>query len=33
MLDATKVLNGAFGKMFDADGNWLTNVTSAEATG
>jgi Phage tail tube protein len=32
-LDSTKVLNGSFGKMFDADGNWLTNVTQAEATG
>ena len=31
MLDATKTLNGSFGKMFDADGNWLTNVTQAEA--
>lgn len=31
MLDATKTLNGSFGKMFH-DGEWLTNVTSAEAT-
>jgi Phage tail tube protein len=31
-LDATKVLNGSFGKMFH-DGEWLTNVTQAEATG
>jgi hypothetical protein len=31
MLDASKALNGAYGKMF-LDGEWLTNVTSAEAT-
>lgn len=31
-LDATKTLNGSFGKMFH-DGEWLTNVTQAEATG
>ncbi|WP_102271306.1 phage tail tube protein [Cytobacillus massiliigabonensis] len=31
MLDASKVLNGSFGKMFH-DGEWLTNVTQAEAT-
>lgn len=31
MLDASKVLNGSFGKMFH-DGEWLTNVTAAEAT-
>ena len=31
MLDASKTLNGSFGKMFH-DGGWLTNVTSAEAT-
>jgi len=30
-LDATKVINGSFGKMFH-DGEWLTNVTQAEAT-
>lgn len=33
MLDATKTLNGTFGKMYDANGAWLTNVTQAEATG
>ncbi|MDQ0154910.1 phage tail tube protein [Robertmurraya andreesenii] len=33
MLDATKTINGSFGKMIDADGDWLTNVTQAEATG
>lgn len=33
MLDATKTLNGSFGRMYDANGNWLTNVTQAEATG
>ncbi|MEH7521686.1 phage tail tube protein [Bacillus sp. JJ1503] len=32
MLDASKTLNGSFGKMFH-DGEWLTNVTQAEATG
>jgi hypothetical protein len=31
MLDATKTINGSFGKMFH-DGEWLTNVTQAEAT-
>jgi predicted DNA-binding ribbon-helix-helix protein len=31
MLDSTKVINGSFGKMFH-DGEWLTNVTKAEAT-
>jgi hypothetical protein len=32
MLDATKTLNGSFGKMYH-DGEWLTNVTQAEAAG
>ena len=32
MLDATRVINGSFGEVFDADGNWLTNITSCEAT-
>jgi hypothetical protein len=31
-LDASKTMNGSFGKMFH-NGEWLTNVTSAEATG
>jgi uncharacterized Ntn-hydrolase superfamily protein len=31
-LDATKVISGRFGKLFDADGNWLTNVTAVNAT-
>jgi predicted DNA-binding ribbon-helix-helix protein len=31
MLDSTKTINGSFGKMFH-DGEWLTNVTKAEAT-
>lgn len=31
-LDATKVINGRFGKLFDADGTWLTNVTTVNAT-
>lgn len=33
VLDATKTLNGSFGKMYSADGEWLTNVTQAEANG
>lgn len=32
VLDATRTINGTFGSAYDADGNWLTNVTSAEAT-
>ncbi|MBA9027517.1 phage tail tube protein [Peribacillus huizhouensis] len=32
-LDSTKTLNGSFGKMYSADGEWLTNVQSAEAQG
>jgi hypothetical protein len=32
MLDASKTLNGSFGKMFH-DGEWMTNVTQAEASG
>jgi hypothetical protein len=31
-MDATKVISGRFGKLFDADGNWLTNVTAVNAT-
>lgn len=31
-LDATKVVNGRFGKLFDADGTWLTNVTAVNAS-
>lgn len=31
MLDATRVMNGSFGQVFDANGNWLTNIKSAEA--
>ncbi|MFY2158064.1 phage tail tube protein [Cytobacillus firmus] len=31
MLDSTKTLDGSFGKMYH-DGEWLTNVTQAEAT-
>ena len=30
MMDASKTLHGAFGKMIH-DGEWLTNVTKAEA--
>jgi hypothetical protein len=32
MLDATRTMNGSFGQVFDANGKWLTNVKSAEAT-
>ena len=32
MLDPTKVVSGRFGKLFDSDGNWLTNVTAVNAT-
>lgn len=32
MLDASKTINGSFGKMYH-DGEWLTNVTAAEAIG
>lgn len=31
-LDASRVINGSFGSVFNADGEWLTNVKSAEAT-
>lgn len=31
MLDSSKTINGSFGKMFH-DGEWLTNITQAEAT-
>jgi hypothetical protein len=31
-MDATKVISGRFGKLFDADGKWLTNVTKVNAT-
>lgn len=30
-LDATRVINGTFGEVYDADGNWLTNITKCEA--
>lgn len=32
VLDATRVINGTFGEVRDADGDWLTNITSCEAT-
>ncbi|GIP55247.1 phage tail tube protein [Paenibacillus vini] len=32
ILDASKVINGNFGQVFDQDGNWLTNITGCEAT-
>ncbi|WP_141500969.1 phage tail tube protein [Paenibacillus luteus] len=31
-MDPTKVISGRFGKLFDADGKWLTNVTTVNAT-
>lgn len=31
-MDASRVINGSFGQVFDANGKWLTNVKSAEAT-
>lgn len=31
-LDATKIMNGTFGQVFNADGTWLTNVKSFEAS-
>lgn len=31
-LDARRVVNGRFGKLFDADGTWLTNVTAVNAS-
>lgn len=30
-LDATRVINGTFGEVRNADGDWLTNITSCEA--
>lgn len=33
MLDATKTYNGSFGKLYDADGNWLTNINKIESGG
>ncbi|MFS0841167.1 phage tail tube protein [Paenibacillus sp. 1P03SA] len=32
VLDASRIMNGSFGTVIDANGNWLTNVKSAEAT-
>lgn len=32
-MDASKVLSGSYGKLYDEDGNWLTNVYQAEAEG
>lgn len=31
-LNATRVMNGSFGSVYTADGDWLTNTKSAEAT-
>lgn len=30
-MDAKRVIDGAFGFLYDEDGNWLANVTSVEA--
>lgn len=32
VMDASRVMNGSFGSVIDANGNWLTNAKSAEAT-
>lgn len=32
-MDPTLVMNGTFGKVYSSDGEWLTNVQSAEANG
>jgi osmotically-inducible protein OsmY len=32
VLDATRIMNGTFGSVIDANGSWLTNMKSAEAT-
>ncbi|MFD1135579.1 phage tail tube protein [Paenibacillus urinalis] len=31
MLDPSKTIDGSFGKLLDADGNWMTNVTGVTA--
>lgn len=31
MLDPSRVINGSYGKLLDADGNWMTNVTGVTA--
>ncbi|WP_337102328.1 phage tail tube protein [Paenibacillus sp. YIM B09110] len=31
-MDPNKIMSGRFGKLFDADGNWLTNVTAVNAS-
>ncbi|MGM1023551.1 MAG: phage tail tube protein [Bacillota bacterium] len=32
VMDASRIMNGSFGSVIDANGAWLTNVKSAEAT-
>lgn len=32
VLDPNSVISGSFGKLYDKDGNWLTNVYKVEAT-
>jgi len=32
VLDPTKIVSGRFGKLYLADGTWLTNVTAVNAT-
>lgn len=31
-LDATRVISGNFGTVYDANGNWLTNITNGESS-
>lgn len=30
-MDSSKIMNGTYGSVYDANGNWLTNVKSFEA--
>lgn len=32
-MDSTKAMSGSFGKAYDANGNWMTNIFSIEAGG
>lgn len=32
VMDATRAMNGSFGTVIDANGRWLSNIKSAEAT-
>ena len=31
-MDASRVMNGTYGQAFDANGKWLSNIKSVEAT-